>query len=333
MCVYGASGNGKTSQCLYIAKHIWETTGKKTRLISADGGGWEPLQGMINAGIIEPMNISNEQFALAKVRKLSIGWWDRKFRIKETGEIKTVFSQCLPAELAKIGCYYIEGLTSIGSLWLGHISKSTDKVLFESAAYVEDGETFRGTDKGHFNLVQTQLYDIVQAFGTLPIDLVVWTALVGKAEERFTKETQYGPKLPGGAKTLEAPQWVGDCFHLEEVQFAVAGSDQPERGIRAHFQSHRDVDTGVKYLCKSRLSPVLIKRLLGTFPGGFIDLELPTDGNKWGAGLDKYLIAIEKLQEQDSSMLKDWATEHNPMLKQEKAMVEQAKGVAQRSEV
>ena len=57
MVLYGPTGSRKTSQIGEFAKYIYEKTGKITRLVSCDGGGWAPIQDLINAGIIEAWRI------------------------------------------------------------------------------------------------------------------------------------------------------------------------------------------------------------------------------------------------------------------------------------
>ena len=42
---YGESGTGKTADVGGLALYIWEKTGKKTRLVSTDSGGWQSVQG------------------------------------------------------------------------------------------------------------------------------------------------------------------------------------------------------------------------------------------------------------------------------------------------
>ncbi len=56
--IYGESGTFKTTAIGFFAEYIWRKYGKRTRLVSADGGGWFPVQKYVDAGIIEPYSVS-----------------------------------------------------------------------------------------------------------------------------------------------------------------------------------------------------------------------------------------------------------------------------------
>src|SRR5712664_596051 len=56
--LYGESGVGKTENLGLAALYVWEKYGKISRLVSADGGGWKPLQPYIDLGIIVPLSIN-----------------------------------------------------------------------------------------------------------------------------------------------------------------------------------------------------------------------------------------------------------------------------------
>ena len=78
--MYGDSGDTKTSQCYHLAKWVYERTGKITRWISADGGGWAPVDkgGLIDLGVVQAFDISKRRLAFADVRRLSQGFWHLK---------------------------------------------------------------------------------------------------------------------------------------------------------------------------------------------------------------------------------------------------------------
>ena len=82
MMVYGESGSTKTSQCMFIAKYIYEEFGLVTDWISSDGGGWKPVedQGMIEVGVVNALDITGRRYILADSRKLMQGWWPQVVR-------------------------------------------------------------------------------------------------------------------------------------------------------------------------------------------------------------------------------------------------------------
>jgi hypothetical protein len=316
--LYSDSGNSKTSQCVHIAKYIKAKYGKITRLISSDGGGWAPVEdeGLIISkdnpaidmvlekgvwvnkggnGCVEAFNMTNRKRYLADWRKLSVGMWPHV--VEQDGRKVRIISQCTPQETQRVGCYFIEGLTSIGSGFISHISKQDNtsdvtKVLFKAASYEEDGEFFGSTDKGHVGMTQNELHNLTQAFGALQVEMVVWTALVGQANEAITKKPIYGPKLSGNAKTPEAPSWFSDCFHLHAIneKEMIDNITVENKRILAFYQRHEDEETGNVYLCKSSVGPSLYLRLKKRYPGGFVELGFDN-------GIVDYLETVDGLRE------------------------------------
>lgn len=306
--LYGGSGNTKTSQCVHIARYIKKKYNKITRLISSDGGGWSPVEdeGLIISptnpdGCVEVFNMTNRKKYLRDWRLLSKGMWPKVVR-NEAGQLTRTFVDTTKEEWAKIGCYFIEGLTSIGTGFISHISKQDNtsdvtKVLFKAATYEEGGEFFGSTDKGHVGMTQNELHNLTQEFGTLGVELVVWTALECAAEERISRNPIYGPKLSGNAKTPEAPSWFSDCLHLHAVNVKEAVQDSEQRDIvienkkvYAFFQRHADEETGNVYLAKSSTGPSLFPQLRYRFPGGFVELD-------FSKGVVEYLETIDQLRE------------------------------------
>src|SRR5262249_60698279 len=73
LLIYGATGTGKTREIGALALDVWKRYGKKTRLISADGGGWGTIQDYVDAGLIAPINISDAATPLTLLRRLRRG--------------------------------------------------------------------------------------------------------------------------------------------------------------------------------------------------------------------------------------------------------------------
>lgn len=305
--IYGESGNSKTTQCALIAKYIKKKYNKITRLISSDGGGWSPVEdeGLIitkdnPGGCVEVFNMTNRKNYLADWRRISRGDWPQAVRNDE-GKLVRKFIPTSKEEMRKVGCYFIEGLTSIGTGFISHISKQDNtsdatKVIFKAASYEEDGEFFGSTDKGHVGMTQNELHNLTQQFGTLDVELVVWTALVCQANEMITKNPIYGPKLSGVAKTPEAPSWFSDCLHLHSVNEREVVQDKEQREmtvenkkVYAFFQRHQDEETGNVYLAKSSTGPSLFPKLKSKFPGGFVELG-------FDKGVVEYLETIDTLR-------------------------------------
>src|SRR6516225_7344705 len=75
-CLYGKSGSTKTSNVGHLAEYIWEKYHQKTRLVSADPGGWEAIEHLTHAGIIEPVHLNlSTPFPLEAITRYAQGWW------------------------------------------------------------------------------------------------------------------------------------------------------------------------------------------------------------------------------------------------------------------
>jgi hypothetical protein len=72
---YGASGTTKTSQIGRAALWALKKYGKRTRLVSADGGGWEPLDPLVREGIIVPWAIRTREARIEAMDKACQGYW------------------------------------------------------------------------------------------------------------------------------------------------------------------------------------------------------------------------------------------------------------------
>lgn len=290
---YGESGDTKTHQLFSFARWYVKNYKKKCRLITSDGGGFGPFDdsGMIDRGECQAFDISYRKEALADIRRLSEGYWPRKGK-RGPMSIFTSDLKCAPQENTwdEVGCYLVDGITSICRLWLNHISDQSGGVGFKEAwNYSEGGYEYNGLQQGHYGLVQKELYRImVHGFKALPVDFVFYTALVEQGEDRKGK-TVYGPKAAGSAITAEIPSWVQDCLHLEQIQFKKDGNVIKQKV--AHFVKHRDKETGIDYEAKVRVMAEYIPRLMRLYPKGYIKLGLNE-----GEAIDKFYSDVFNLK-------------------------------------
>ena len=304
MIWYGESGSTKTSQLANFAKWLYEKTGKRTRLITGDGGGFKPIEdaGLIEFGIVEVMDLTATGMPLATLRRLSKGQW--YYNVKDaSGKINRQMCNTPEKHWEKIGAYAVEGLGSISDVILNHIANQPEKVMYENVRWEEDGETFGSNNEGHYGLVQKEMYATVMAMKSLPLEYTIWTSLVGRGEDKKTKETVYGPQVAGNKKTPVAPQWFGSCLHFHK--FMVENKDS-ETGIVtyenspvAFFVDHPDEQTGIRYLAKPRCAPSEYPKLKGMFPGGYISMTPEI-------GIEQYFNALEKLRKGGTEVTKEW---------------------------
>lgn len=333
--IYADTGVGKTSTLIGLAKWIYERTGKISRIITNDLGGIGPIEreGLIEAGIVSVHKCAGDSpKTLANWRKLSRGWWptvevemvpqldSEGIIIGDPIQKKVRKLRAAPELLKNVGLTFVENLTTISEQLMGHLVKQ--EVIAEdgkvssigpqgsSGRYEEDGEVVGGNSKGHYNIVQVEVRQLVSNFHTLPDPMLVgWTAYVGKGMIKRTGESCYVPQLAGEAKNHLVPGWVGDCFHLQDIP-EIRGSDGEiirSKEVRAYFTNHVDqaggidIGEGIQYKAKSRMGLSDIHLLEERFPGGFIPL-----GVEKGQGLDQYFRWIDERGDSNLVGLMDW---------------------------
>lgn len=72
---YGATGTHKTSNIGKAAVWAMKKYGKPTRLVSADGGGWEPIQSLVDAGIVIPWQVRDREHQVESIDQACQGYW------------------------------------------------------------------------------------------------------------------------------------------------------------------------------------------------------------------------------------------------------------------
>lgn len=311
--LYSDSGDTKTTQAYFLIKYINKKTGKKFRIVMSDGGGIAPFidSGMVGT-TVDVFDFSNRQYALADLRKLSMGYWPRWLKdgkmyasyVEGAQEYFRNEDVCMttPEEWQQIGGYLIEGMTSTGEVLKSHCANqdATNKVGFKgSFHYEEDGFVFGGVDKGHYNIIQKEVYDRhIKGFSTLPMEWLIWTALIGKGEDRQERTTVFGPQLVGNAMTAQIPSWFTHCFHISKEKYmnvktrltpdAEGGETE---GFVLWFVKHSNGQDGIPYLAKTRLLPELVPKLLEYCPYGFFPVN-------YTYGLDLFFKLLERINQQ-----------------------------------
>jgi hypothetical protein len=285
ICLYGSTGSRKTTNIGRFARYIHESTGKMTRLVTAEGGNLEPVMEEIDDGLIEVAYVSEHKDLLAILRALSRGRWpeDVGGKLKFGG-----------VNLGQVGGYAVEGITTIAVLMLRHLANEGRKINEEVVGQFTEGNLDMGLDpkdskfsapaRSHYGFVQNTILDIIQGFTALPISRVLFTAHEGKGQDDFSKQLVYGPAAVGKAATSAIPSYVGDLFHADvEDQ---GGGKEPK--VYAYFKPHPDPQTKVLWPAKVRFSPNATPKLDERFPGGRIELTLQQ-------GIDTYLRFQDEL--------------------------------------
>lgn len=319
LVLYGPTGSRKTSQLGEFAKYIYEKTGKKTRLISMDGGGWGPIQDLINVGIIDAWRIVEEEWPKVAIIKASRGMWpDKIVNGLRVGKATEPMPANRRTALKDVGAYAVEGWTSIANALMRDAvtkgQKINEDVVSKFTEVESDfgaGESFGAPSRGHYGFAQNLILDIIRNFSALPVERVAYTALEGKGEDKLTKALTYGPQVAGNAITASIPQYVGDCLHFEDFDIEVgvdpnnAKQKLTQANVRAWYTAHKDVQTGVMWPAKSRIVPSKVeefRKLMGG-EGYFILGDPKKPGDKT---LYSYLKAQDEMLKSSSDELTEW---------------------------
>lgn len=297
--IYGPSGTFKTTQIGFLAWRIWKKYRKKTRLISADGSGWSPIQKFIDAGIIDAFSISKldvlKHSPLGLLRKLSRGDWPR-----DNGDGTARVVPTPPEEVAQVGAYAIEGLTSIAELLMEELRVRQQRIGEDAVgSFTVDGERFSANNRAHYNFVQNEVAGLVKGFSSLPVEHVLLTALEGRGEDEATRESIRGPAIIGKAATAKVPAWVGDVIHADSYAVEVKVPDpvakftavQLQTKVRLWFVRHPDENfPTISYPAKLRVPPEQMQKVLKRWPGGYFEPST-TGGLDWLLELEDELAA------------------------------------------
>ena len=328
ICLYGRSGTFKTTQIGFLSQYIYERTGKITRLISADGGGWKPLLPYIEGGLIEPYSIRNEANPIFTLHKLVQGYWPTKL---ESGKR---LSKEFSLDTSNIGAYAIEGVTTISELIIDHLAgkklgmnpaysltltASGESITSgqESVKKFDAGEKFIDTQgqalgdvisgaysQDHYGYVQKTVIEKLVMSWNLPVELVLWTSHEATAEDDLTRTAIYGPALVGKKGTPKIGRNVGVLIHAEpfNVTKPNAPNTKPIEAteVRYYFMSHpNQLMPKVTWECKPRIPSVLMPELLKKWPDAYFT---PTVTK----GLDEYLRLEDSLINKGTNDIREW---------------------------
>jgi hypothetical protein len=225
-----------------MAKWVWNKYHKKTRLVSADGGGWSPLQSYIDLGIVEPFSLLGRKNPGQDMKFLLEGYWMYKDGPNGTRvpvELGTIESKPEKTGLDQIGAYGFEGLYSISSLLMSHHSHEgtlegmSGGAMSRGGGSPESSKIKDGTDiwtqpgQGFYSFILQKMHKYVTQSSALPVEKVLWTSLINVFEKKNKQQEviehgPWGPAMVGQAGTKLIPQWFGDLIHLDVIHTAVA---------------------------------------------------------------------------------------------------------------
>lgn len=264
ICIYGESRTGKTREIGTLARKLFQQTGKKTRLVYCDGGGWASIQTEIDLGIIIPLRLSGHPDIWQWITAISKGFWPEDNTI--TGRL-IKFSD--HPESDSIGAYAIEGIAAICTELLGWASRNGLSMTGESnpiskwqPSKEENSDPNLVTvvgqvTQGHYGNVGNKLFDLIRNFQRLQAyDIrIIWTSLEAGGEEKIAgmKRSVIGIGSIGKSLTPLLPARFGDLIHIERV---VDPKNQTKVEYRAYFLPHEDRELpGRTWPASLRMSP------------------------------------------------------------------------------
>lgn len=307
-CIYGATGTFKTWNLGLLAKEIFKRTKKPVRLVSCDGGKWEPVQKFVDAGMIHPLSLINDQERLYILRAIMNGFWPNK--VDEQGN--RVGKQMIknPTEF---GGYLFEGITSIGERVLELYS---GKKVGMNPAYSETLKSDFKDEKGNsmpdaligaysqdsYGVVQREMNQLVLRSWELPVDWVWWSGHEAQAEDEMNRETIRGIAVVGKKATARIPKNIGYLIHAFRV--STGQGDKRKEEVRYYFRSHEDPNVrNVFWDAKVRLSGDSIPALMKKYKEGYF-VPGYNEQDKYVEGLDDFIRFISKLEEEGSEDVK-----------------------------
>lgn len=282
---YGDSGRGKTSQIAPFAIYTAQKTGMKTLLVTADGGGYDPINRVVSGGLVDVFDVAAVDDPMGTVRAFF------------QGSMKNP-----PFDLRSYGALAVEGLTSLASLFLRDQTRKGRKISQDPVGlFEEQGIKFAAPPPSLYGLVQQTMMDILhQDMAGLPPNILrTYITAHEKKGTDFAQETIYGPSLVGKVGPVEVPPLAGDLLHFDvvktgEVVDKASGKKMPIEKLVAWFVDHPDPRTGIMYKAKTRAEVTQRKVLMERFPNGYIPLELGDDG-EFSSSLVTYWELLDTL--------------------------------------
>jgi hypothetical protein len=226
-CVYGRTGSTKTAQVGHLAEYIHNKYGKKTRLLSADPSGWVTVDYLVEAGLIEPYQVSlATKFPLEVVTKIAQGWWpvdpaDPNSKLERSDE-----------KMKGIGAYAFEGMSSFSILIMSNLLGRTDIHIPETPkeSFVKDSELRWGfSGRAHYGFIQQRIYETVTTSNHLPVHKVLWSAHETDAKDQQKRQI-YGPAIIGEALTGVCGAWFGALLHMQPISVEAEIDDPVNKG-------------------------------------------------------------------------------------------------------
>lgn len=224
LLLYGASGTGKTRECEAVARYVWDKWRKKTRYITVDGGGYQPLKPLIAAGMVQVCDLSRAPDNIVSgLKGLNLGIWP------EDGQWKQPKDQC---DRDQIGCYIMESVSEYSAYVVQHFLKNNTAASESLVSYTnipnEDHELaalmgqekFGAISRSHYGMLATELGKFVRGFRSLSsvfdlkIQVLTTHDASNETEKAKIKQQVLGPGTEGQKFSGIFQRLVGDMIYL-----------------------------------------------------------------------------------------------------------------------
>lgn len=221
--LYGRTRSGKSSQLGELAEYVYKTTGKKSRVYSADKGGSDPILPYVSLGLIELIEQKDSDVFIFLNKAAQ-------------GMVRDATGKWIPGQNDAIGMFAFESMTAFAdSIMTALVQKASEGVSIGGGANVSfavtgDGESMKisGSNMAMYGICQSRITDEVWRSQKLNADYIVWTASASKDEDQTAGGKVIGPAIIGKALTAEVPRWFQLTFRLDALP---AQLGKPERHI------------------------------------------------------------------------------------------------------
>jgi hypothetical protein len=233
--LYGRTNSGKTAMVGEMAEFVYKTTGKKTRLYTADKGGIDTVTPYIELGLIEPIQLGTTS-----------PWIFLNNAVQ--GNVRDSAGKWVKGENGQIGMFAFESMRSFAEELMEDMkAKAAQNVNIGGGANISfqvsgDNETLKvsGSNMAHFGVAQGFMTEKIWASQKLDASYIMWTSSVSKDEDATAAGKVLGPDVIGKALTSEVPRWFNYTFRIDVLP---AQQGKPERHI-LYMGNHVDVGAG-----------------------------------------------------------------------------------------
>lgn len=242
---------GKTTEVLRTAEYIYDNFGLTTRYINADLGSADLVEssGLVQKGVIDFLDLAPSGLPFAHVMNcFTKGFWFKRDANGEPDDIDATEAfrftnkDSYGRKINGVGLYVFEGISSLGKRYLDYLKTDVKgKTAFNNSYKWTDGTSeIRGLDKGHYGMVQAELYKWIRNAKGLPAPYKIWTTHVSRDDDGM--RVMIVPQGVGSADNRNIPAQFSTSLYmcLEEVTQLVKGEEKNVTARLAYYEGHFD---------------------------------------------------------------------------------------------